>query len=59
MIIRMDGELEYLIKAWKWVCTSLQNTEAMGAITVEDAKGIGAKIAGNTGSSENAESVGA
>jgi len=55
----MDGELEYLIKAWKRVCTSLQNTEAVGAITVEDAKGIGAKIAGNTGSSENAESVGA
>ena len=32
------GELEYLIKAWKRVCKSLQNAEAVGAVTVEDAK---------------------
>jgi hypothetical protein len=31
-------ELEYLIRAWKQVCKSLQNAEAMGAVTVEDAK---------------------
>ena len=34
----MDIELEYLIKAWKRVCKSLQNAEAVGAVTVEDAK---------------------
>jgi hypothetical protein len=34
----MDGELEYLIKAWKRVWESLHNAEAVGAITVEDAK---------------------
>jgi hypothetical protein len=34
----MDGELEYLIKAWKRVCKCLRNAEAVGAITVEDAK---------------------
>ena len=37
-MIGMDGELEYLIKAWKRVWESLQNAEAVGAITVEDAK---------------------
>ena len=46
-MIGMDGELEYLIKAWKRVCKSLQNAEAVGAITVERCKDIGA-----TGSSE-------
>jgi len=34
----MDRELEYLIKAWKRVCKSLPNAEAVGAVTVEDAK---------------------
>ena len=34
----MDGELEYLIRAWKQVWKSLQNIEAVGAITVEDAE---------------------
>jgi len=33
-IIGMDGELEYLIKAWKQACKGLENTEAVGAITV-------------------------
>jgi hypothetical protein len=37
-MIRMDGELEYLIKARKRVWKSLQNAEAVGAVTVEDAK---------------------
>ena len=37
-VIGMDRELEYLIKAWKRVCKSLQNAEAVGAVTVEDAK---------------------
>jgi hypothetical protein len=32
------GESEYLIKAWKRVWKSLRNTEAVGAVTVEDAK---------------------
>ena len=30
-MIGMDIELEYLIKAWKQVWISLQNTEAVGA----------------------------
>ena len=34
----MDGELEYLIRAWKQVWKSLQNAEAVGAVTVEDAE---------------------
>jgi len=33
-VIGMDRELEYLIRAWKWVCKSLQNVEAVGAIIV-------------------------
>jgi len=33
-MIGMDGELEYLIKAWKRVLKSFQNTEAVGAVTV-------------------------
>src|ERR1700733_13082730 len=37
-MIGMDGELEYLIKAWKRVWESLHNAEAVGAVTVEDAK---------------------
>ena len=37
-VIGMDRELEYLIGAWKRVCKSLQNPEAVGVITVEDAK---------------------
>ena len=37
-MIGMDGELEYLIKAWKRVWKSFQNAEAVGAVTVEDVK---------------------
>jgi hypothetical protein len=37
-MIGMDGQLEYLFKARKRVCKSLQTAEAVGAITVEDAQ---------------------
>src|SRR5579859_1270804 len=37
-MIGMNGELDYLIKAWKRAWKSFQNAEAVGAVTVEDVK---------------------
>ena len=47
-MIGMDGELEYLIKAWKRVWKSFQNAEAVGAVTVEET--LGARNCGISGS---------
>jgi len=51
-MIRMDVTLEYLIKAQKQVCTSLWNTEAVGAGNSErnaKASAQGSLAGGNTG----------
>jgi len=59
-VIRMDRELEYLIKAWKRVCKGLRNAEAVGAVTVESVQRLqeetlGAQNCGISGSLDGRE----